>query len=571
MDKKSQFFSVFAVVVSLIAIPNFSRADTLGQKESFLINSDFDKYNRNQLSATLRYNSNKLYFYVEDRYWDKLDTFNRDKVMLNLSILTNEFDNNIYPKETSFWGSEPNPGVDGDPKLTILVEELISGNGGYFNTANGYTKDQISDSNGREMIFLSAEAVNSESGFTKVFLAHEFQHLISFNQKELINKSTEDVWLNELRSEYSISLTGYNDTYYDSSLNRRAVSFLENPSDSLTEWPNESTDYSIVSVFAEYLAEQYGNSILSETLKMPLSGINSFNNFLQTKVYYERFSDIFLKWMTAVYLNNVGLDNQYGYTRPELQNIKVKPQQSIFMSGSLSEFTSSHSIKNWQPIWLEYNFDSLYTTSDKGVRIDVSGQSDQNFLVSYIVFFNDGRIRVNYLPTAVGKGTGYISNLGSEIKKVVVLATDGTKLSQFYTKETPYNLSVKVSLVDAKVVETALLKDGALIRKPNEKEIYVIWGKYKRYLVPGVIALYGHLDSANAIEVSPEVFNSYTTSNYVKYANDEKVYAVWPDITKHWLNITPRQWDASSRDWGAIFTINDLELNYYKIGADITR
>ena len=467
MDKKSQFFSVFAVVVSLIAIPNFSRADTLGQKESFLINSDFDKYNRNQLSATLRYNSNKLYFYVEDRYWDKLDTFNRDKVMLNLSILTNEFDNNIYPKETSFWGSEPNPGVDGDPKLTILVEELISGNGGYFNTANGYTKDQISDSNGREMIFLSAEAVNSESGFTKVFLAHEFQHLISFNQKELINKSTEDVWLNELRSEYSISLTGYNDTYYDSSLNRRAVSFLENPSDSLTEWPNESTDYSIVSVFAEYLAEQYGNSILSETLKMPLSGINSFNNFLQTKVYYERFSDIFLKWMTAVYLNNVGLDNQYGYTRPELQNIKVKPQQSIFMSGSLSEFTSSHSIKNWQPIWLEYNLDSLYATSDKGVRIDVSGQSDQNFLVSYIVFFNDGRIRVNHLPTAVGKGTGYISNLGSEIKKVVVLATDGTKLSQFYTKETPYNLSVKVSLVDAKVVETALLKDGALIRKSN--------------------------------------------------------------------------------------------------------
>jgi len=571
MDKKSQFFSVFAVVVSLIAIPNFSRADTLGQKESFLINSDFDKYNRNQLLATLRYNSNKLYFYVEDRYWDKLDIFNRDKVMLNLSILTNEFDNNIYPKETSFWGSEPNPGVDGDPKLTILVEELISGNGGYFNTANGYTKDQISDSNGREMIFLSAEAVNSESGFTKVFLAHEFQHLISFNQKELINKSTEDVWLNELRSEYSISLTGYNDTYYDSSLNRRAVSFLENPSDSLTEWPNESTDYSIVSVFAEYLAEQYGNSILSETLKMPLSGINSFNNFLQTKVYYERFSDIFLKWMTAVYLNNVGLDNQYGYTRPELQNIKVKPQQSIFMSGSLSEFTSSHSIKNWQPIWLEYNLDSLYATSDKGVRIDVSGQSDQNFLVSYIVFFNDGRIRVNHLPTAVGKGTGYISNLGSEIKKVVVLATDGTKLSQFYTKETPYNLSVKVSLVDAKVVETALLKDGALIRKPNEKEIYVIWGKYKRYLVPGVIALYGHLDSANAIEVSPEVFNSYTTSNYVKYANDEKVYAVWPDITKHWLNITPSQWDASSRDWGAIFTINDLELNYYKIGADITR
>jgi len=53
--------------------------------------------------------------------------------------------------------------------------------------------------------------------------------------------------------------------------------------------------------------------------------------------------------------------------------------------------------------------------------------------------------------------------------------------------------------------------------------------------------------------------------------NDEKVYAVWPDGTKHWLDITPQQWDASGRDWNAIFIINDLELNTYKTGADITR
>ena len=144
-------------------------------------------------------------------------------------------------------------------------------------------------------------------------------------------------------------------------------------------------------------------------------------------------------------------------------------------------------------------------------------------------------------------------------------------MSQFYTQETPYNLSVKVGLSDVEAIDMALLKDGILIKKQNEKEVYVIWGKYKRYLVPEVMALYGHLDPANAIEITPEIFNSYTTSNYVKYVGGEKVYAVWPDGTKHWLNITPQQWDASYRDWGAIFTINDLELNYYKIGEDITR
>lgn len=89
--------------------------------------------------------------------------------------------------------------------------------------------------------------------------------------------------------------------------------------------------------------------------------------------------------------------------------------------------------------------------------------------------------------------------------------------------------------------------------------------------MPGVISLYGHLNVANAIEIELEVFNSYTTSNYIKYLNDEKVYAVWPEGSKHWLNITPQQWDASGRDWGAIFTINDLEVNYYKTGEDIIR
>ena len=73
------------------------------------------------------------------------------------------------------------------------------------------------------------------------------------------------------------------------------------------------------------------------------------------------------------------------------------------------------------------------------------------------------------------------------------------------------------------------------------------------------------------MEVDETTFHSYTTTNYVRYVNEEQVYAVWPDGTKHWLNITPQQWDISSRDWGAIFTINDLELNVYKTGVDITR
>ena len=100
--------------------------------------------------------------------------------------------------------------------------------------------------------------------------------------------------------------------------------------------------------------------------------------------------------------------------------------------------------------------------------------------------------------------------------------------------------------------------------------MYVIWGPYRRYLPQGVLALYGFQDRP-VISVDDATFASFTTSNYVRAVGTEPVYAVWPDGTKHWLNITPAQWDASGRDWNAIFVINPAEANYYATGADITR
>ena len=43
----------------------------------------------------------------------------------------------------------------------------------------------------------------------KDFIAHELQHLINWNQKERLVDLKEDVWLNEMRSEYVPSLLDY--------------------------------------------------------------------------------------------------------------------------------------------------------------------------------------------------------------------------------------------------------------------------------------------------------------------------------------------------------------------------
>src|SRR3990167_6344405 len=159
-------------------------ADTLGQTQIFNVNSKYDQFSRTSLGATLRNVSEHAYFYVEDKYWDGLNPNQRVSLSNSISVLSEEFDDNIYPIETQFWGSEPNPGIDGDPKITILLEDLISGNGGYFDSSNQFSKNVSSNSNEREIIFISIQAGN----FAKIFLTHEFQHLISHNQKELLRK-----------------------------------------------------------------------------------------------------------------------------------------------------------------------------------------------------------------------------------------------------------------------------------------------------------------------------------------------------------------------------------------------
>src|SRR3989344_5960103 len=131
-------FKILVIVALLMPFFVFSdvRADTIGQTQIFNVNSKYDQFSRTSLLATLRNVSDHAYFYVEDRYWDNLNPNQRSFLGNNIAILSKEFEDNIYPKETGFWGTEPNLGIDGDPKITILFEDLVSGNGGYFDSSN---------------------------------------------------------------------------------------------------------------------------------------------------------------------------------------------------------------------------------------------------------------------------------------------------------------------------------------------------------------------------------------------------------------------------------------------------
>ena len=540
------FVLCLALTVPLLFNAGDVFADTLGQRTQFSTNAQYDASGRSQINATLRAISDKAYFYVDDKYWTDLTPSGQSRFSDAISKLSNEFDELIYPKSTNYWGFEENPGIDGDPRITVLIEDMKSGFGGYFLTINGYARSEAPGSNQREMLYLNADSAFNPQ--INIFLGHEFQHLISFAQKENKYQVDEEVWLNELRSEYASDVIGYSSQSADSVLAKRIESFKQSPSDSLTEWPNVSLDYSQVALFGRYIAGHYPD-ILKETIFSSGRGASSINDFLARHGYKERFEDIFGLWAAANYFNSPSLDPRLTYKQDILKNIKIGPTRSTSVTEGTS-YNFSYTLGPWQAYWHQ-----IYNDSDNKKAIKIT--FDAGMKIMYVD--NLGRLGLITSPAFVtNPSDGALRNF---------------LLIPFHDQTGSRNLSVSLSYTDE--MPTGLfgvtLENGMLVHKQGEPELYVIEGRYKRYLRPEIIKMYGHLDPTKAIVLDSKTFDSYISANYVRYVNDQKVYAVWPDGTKHWLRMSANTFTETGRDWNSIFIINEHELNAYKTGSDITR
>ncbi len=309
-------FSVIAIGVS---------AQTVGEQRNFYVDPTYDLSRREEISAILKKIGQGAYFYIDNQWWEALNYQEKQGVEQALQSLDLEFYQKIYPILTTNFGFERKPGIDNDNRITILIHSMREEAGGYFNSGDEYPKLQNPRSNEREMVYLNANYINSS--LVKSFLAHEFIHLITFNQKENAYNMTEETWLNEARAEYVPTLLGYDSEYEGTNLQRRVRIFLESPSDSLTEWQNKKADYGVVNIFIQYLVEQYGIEILTSSLKLKKTGINSLNEVLQAKGFKENFSQIFTDWTITILVNNCSLGERYCYKNPNLKNAKIDAEK----------------------------------------------------------------------------------------------------------------------------------------------------------------------------------------------------------------------------------------------------
>ena len=416
---------------------------------------------RTKALSVLVWAGDKTYFYVDEAWWTALDAGGRAEYAKSFKDLDVEFSKNIYPKLTSIFGSDANPAMSREGKITVLIHPMGTDAGGYINTADGYSKAQAPASNEREMVYLNPSYIDGP--LAKAYLAHEFTHLITFNQKERLRNVSEEVWLAEARAEYASTLMGYDSPFVGSNFDQRIRSFSADNSKSLTEWANKPANYGAAHLFIQYLVDQYGIKVLADTMATDRAGIDSIDYALAKNGHDTNFTEVFRNWLAALLLNDCNLGGQYCYKLAGLANFNVGPRINYLPSSDESLLSVVHNTTyfagNWQRIiGGEGNF-SLEFSSDPKAK----------FEVPYVLCYAGGsECKVDDLVVAGdGKAVLKLQDFGRQYASLTLIPFAAGKVSLFNVESDAlsYSLKITVSKKEAAVVDDAAAKDQALLDK----------------------------------------------------------------------------------------------------------
>lgn len=298
-------------------LPEVARTTPLtvkvGDVESFWV-ADSSNDTNYQVKARLRYAGPIVLMYVD------LDA-DADVKQRDIEASAKRFEQEIYPRDRKIFGSERSPGVDGDPRLTVL-NTAVRGAGGYFSSADGVTKGVNRFSNEREMFVIGIDSYPIGTDDYASTLAHEFQHMIEYN---VVERSPS--WFNEGMSTLAEDLNGFVDT-------AGVQSHIDAPDLQLTAWDADSATtgrhYATSRLFMRYIHEQYGGDATVKQLVAADAGnsLEAFGTLAQAKhADSTSFADVVGAWAVANALNDPKVaDGRYAYrllpatVTPEIAN-----------------------------------------------------------------------------------------------------------------------------------------------------------------------------------------------------------------------------------------------------------
>jgi hypothetical protein len=296
-----------------------SKQYKLGDQETFWV-TNVDTVENFQITATLRYVGDHIHFWIENGVrFDETD----------LKRLGDTFERKIYPTNREFFGSEPSPGVDEDPRIYLLfVRGTGASNAGYFSTPDAYNPLVKEYSNGHEMFVFNADNLDLGEEETYGVLAHEFQHMIHFNTDR-----NESSWINEGFSMVAELLNGY-PIYFD-------YYYIVDPDLNLTDWsPDPGSNgphYGQSFLYLAYFLDRFGEKATKAVIRHPENGLEAIDLTLAELNITDPLTgqvitadDVFMDWAATMWL----MDSSVGDGRHHYNNYPEAP--SIVVAESIS-------------------------------------------------------------------------------------------------------------------------------------------------------------------------------------------------------------------------------------------
>jgi immune inhibitor A len=284
----------------------------VGDRETFWVadNHDPEHVEYFEAEAELAYISDHAYFWVEDDFEINSEDLRRS---------AEAFDE-AYEVDRSVFGEEWSPGIDSDPRLHIFNGK-VPGVGGYFSSADEFSRLINPRSNEREMFYINLDVTQPNDSIYDSVLAHEFQHMIHWNIDQ-----NEPSWVNEGCSDLAMALNGYVPT--DGGL----LFAIFGPDTQLNTWDNHPSrsilHYGASYAFMRYLYYRFGEEAVHDIVADPRDGEAGLSGELAEHGY--TFDAFFKEWTLANYLNDGAIPKGQYASPGVLQAMKIDKTHSRY-------------------------------------------------------------------------------------------------------------------------------------------------------------------------------------------------------------------------------------------------
>ncbi len=271
---------------------------------------------------------------VSDEQFEELD----EHILHSTPASSFRPDRGIVENDNYLFGDPPN--VDGDGKVDILTYDIEEGEGesccilGYVTSADLNPDPVNNQGNAADILHVDVKEGLSQ-GVTLLawIIAHEYQHLIHYNYQQPIG--SEFTFINEGLSEWASVINGY--------FNRGTgyLNITDEHRTPLLEWDTSENvyDYERSGLFTTYIADRIGPEATGSIVRAEkdgffANGADGYEVVLQE--HGTSLTEVIAGFHTANFVNDAGIDPQYGYNLVQRMGVKAVPTIQIDGTSSSS-------------------------------------------------------------------------------------------------------------------------------------------------------------------------------------------------------------------------------------------